>query len=123
MLNTIARWVRTIGQVAAVPTGALMIAAGLAAYYGWIAGPALWLAAGALFILIMTIPARLFLTNVPGETAVERFLREREQSRARAELARYGLTPQQYLASFPASDVVGRALAADRLGLELDAGG
>lgn len=55
---------------------------------------------------------------VSGETVIERRAREARQARARDELAAEGLTPEQYIARIPVTDIRRRAEAAERFGVD-----
>lgn len=117
-MDGFARWVRTVGRHALCPCLALMFATGLAAHYGLLQGFWLRAAAGILFALIMTMPLSLIWVGVPGETWVEKRLRLRWQHRNRQELAAAGLTPEQYLGTIPAHDVMRRIKAAWKFGID-----
>ncbi|MFY7940733.1 MAG: hypothetical protein ACOVOX_07465 [Burkholderiaceae bacterium] len=64
----------------------------------------------------MTIPLSVLIFE-EEETWVEVQARTKRQAKARAELAVFGLSPEQYLASLPADDDLGRAKASIRFGL------
>jgi len=121
-MNDFALWVRTIGVRAPLPVGALMLMVGGAAHFGLLQGLGLRVAAGFVVALVMTIPLAAIWTHVPGETSIERRTRELRQTRSRAELAAGGLTPEEYIATIPVGDVIRRAEAAERFGVELRAG-
>lgn len=117
-MDTTAIWIRTIGARALWPTLVGMMLLALSASAGVLEGTSLWMAFACWFIVMMTMPASVVFVFAPGETWVERRSREHEQARARAELARFGLTPQQYISTIPEREWVERARAAYRFGVE-----
>jgi predicted lipid-binding transport protein (Tim44 family) len=121
-MRSLALWIRTVGTRAPWLVGAFTLIVGAVAHLGWLQGLALYVAGGAVVALVMTIPLAGVLALVPGETIVERRAREARQARERTELAKVGLTPEQYMATIPAADLIGRAEAAERFGIELASG-
>jgi hypothetical protein len=76
-MNQVAIWIRTIGMRAAWPAGILIVLTGMAAHFAWLAGAAVWWAAGLVFVLVMLIPFAEIFANAPGKTFIERRARAR----------------------------------------------
>jgi len=68
--------------------------------------------------LIITIPLMAAFIFLPGQTWLERRVRERSVSRARKEIfGRYGMTPERYIKA--QIGLIERGYAAYRLDIEL----
>lgn len=110
-------WTRTVGDRALAPVLAgIMCVAALDIFHLQVSGWLLLAFMSVLTALIMTIPVSVLIYE-PDETWVERRAREKRQARARAELATFGLSPEQYIAIIPANDWLRRARAAEKFGL------
>lgn len=117
-MRDVALWVRTIGLRAPWPLALLSCGVAAATHFGLLSRTAVMAVAPVLFAGFMTMPLALLFSALPGETFVERRARERRQTRARAELARAGLTPAQYLSTVSTEDVVKRVGIAEELGVD-----
>lgn len=118
--NTVAIWVRSVGSNAAIPMILAVAVLGVATGFDWLTYSGKWVAAVFFVGTVMTIPLSVLWAHLPGETSLERVCRERSQARARNEVRTMGLTPQQYMETIPAHDLIARTEAEIWLGIQKD---